>query len=394
MQALLRALAERSSNARRNAARARSPAALAYARKHGLHALVIARGDDVVAQEFGEGFEAATSARALQRNQEFLGCRCAVRVRRRIDRARRAGRPRRSPLGATIRGSGASRCECCSRSRRASVSAAWARAFRPTNGRSRWRCATSPERASPTAAFRCRSSARFSRANSRRESSRRTSTCASAFSTARGCASRAGASWRTERSRCRPARFSQRAIGWPTGASSPRERSALAPCFEGSAANARYGLGWWLGARGAPSDLVYASGSAGQALYLVPSLDVTIVHFGKSSSYRHETFFKRVFRASNWGGSPPVTGIVAAHEMLRRSLRRALRPRDRACGLLDNRCRTCRAVPHCARSTVPAPARSSTSSTSFKRIAASIISSRAIPARTRASKARTRRGKR
>jgi CubicO group peptidase (beta-lactamase class C family) len=75
-----------------------------------------------------------------------------------------------------------------------------------------------------------------------------------------------------------------------------RERDRLAPCFEGSPVNARYGLGWWLGARNAPKDLVYASGSAGQALYLVPSLDLAVVHFGKSASYRHETFFKRLFR--------------------------------------------------------------------------------------------------
>ncbi|HVN68680.1 MAG TPA: serine hydrolase [Candidatus Binatia bacterium] len=73
------------------------------------------------------------------------------------------------------------------------------------------------------------------------------------------------------------------------------ERASLAPCFEGSPANQRYGLGWWLGARGAPADLFYASGSAGQALYLVPSLDLTIVHFGKSSSYKHEAFLKRCF---------------------------------------------------------------------------------------------------
>lgn len=71
--------------------------------------------------------------------------------------------------------------------------------------------------------------------------------------------------------------------------------AALASCFAGSSANARYGLAWWLGARGAPSDLVYASGSAGQALYLVPSLDVRVVHFGKSSSYRHDAFLKRLF---------------------------------------------------------------------------------------------------
>jgi CubicO group peptidase (beta-lactamase class C family) len=73
------------------------------------------------------------------------------------------------------------------------------------------------------------------------------------------------------------------------------QRAALAACFEGSVPNARYGLGWWLGARGAPPDLVYASGSAGQALYLVPSLDLAVVHFGKSPSYRHEAFLKRLF---------------------------------------------------------------------------------------------------
>ncbi|HET6274584.1 MAG TPA: serine hydrolase domain-containing protein [Candidatus Cybelea sp.] len=71
--------------------------------------------------------------------------------------------------------------------------------------------------------------------------------------------------------------------------------SELGDCFVASAANQRYGLGWWLHVRGVPDDLFYASGSAGQALYLVPSLDLAIVHFGKSSSYRHESFLKRCF---------------------------------------------------------------------------------------------------
>jgi CubicO group peptidase (beta-lactamase class C family) len=73
------------------------------------------------------------------------------------------------------------------------------------------------------------------------------------------------------------------------------QRAALSACFRGSAANDRYGLGWWLAQDRAPGDLVYASGSAGQALYLAPALDIAIVRFGKSSSYRHEAFLRRAF---------------------------------------------------------------------------------------------------
>jgi len=87
-----------------------------------------------------------------------------------------------------------------------------------------------------------------------------------------------------------------------------KNRAALAPCFEGTDVNARYGLGWWLGTRDAPADLVYASGSAGQALYLVPSLDLAVLHFGRSSSYRHETFVKRLFgKVSQRGRSARAT---------------------------------------------------------------------------------------
>ncbi|HEY9085031.1 MAG TPA: serine hydrolase domain-containing protein [Candidatus Tyrphobacter sp.] len=71
--------------------------------------------------------------------------------------------------------------------------------------------------------------------------------------------------------------------------------AVLAACFKGSAANPRYGLAWWLGVKGAPPDLFYASGAGGQALYLVPSQSLAIVHFGKSGSYKHEAFLRRFF---------------------------------------------------------------------------------------------------
>lgn len=74
------------------------------------------------------------------------------------------------------------------------------------------------------------------------------------------------------------------------------ERHAdFAQCFKGSKANARYGLGWWLRVKNAPDDLFYASGAAGQAMYVVPSRNLVIVHFAKSSSYKHDAFLKLVF---------------------------------------------------------------------------------------------------
>jgi CubicO group peptidase (beta-lactamase class C family) len=65
-------------------------------------------------------------------------------------------------------------------------------------------------------------------------------------------------------------------------------------CFVGSAANPRYGLGWWLAPPKLPPDLVYASGSGGQALYVVPSLDLVAVRFGNGGSFNHEAFLKRL----------------------------------------------------------------------------------------------------
>ena len=73
--------------------------------------------------------------------------------------------------------------------------------------------------------------------------------------------------------------------------------TSLAPCFIGSGANPRYGLGWWLRPIDAPADIVHASGSGGQAMYVIPSERTVVVKFGQSSTYKHDAFLKRLCAA-------------------------------------------------------------------------------------------------
>ena len=70
--------------------------------------------------------------------------------------------------------------------------------------------------------------------------------------------------------------------------------ASLAPCFEGSRANPRYGLGWWLAPIAAPAGIVHASGSGGQAMYVIPSERAVVVKFGQSNSWKHDAFLKRL----------------------------------------------------------------------------------------------------
>jgi len=65
-------------------------------------------------------------------------------------------------------------------------------------------------------------------------------------------------------------------------------------CFIGSSANPRYGLAWSLAPGGAPQDLFYASGSGGQALYVLPSKNLVIARFGQGGSFKHEAFLRRL----------------------------------------------------------------------------------------------------
>ncbi|HET7813622.1 MAG TPA: serine hydrolase domain-containing protein [Candidatus Baltobacteraceae bacterium] len=72
-------------------------------------------------------------------------------------------------------------------------------------------------------------------------------------------------------------------------------RDRFAEAFTGSDANPRYGLGWWLAPPKAPADLFYASGSGGQAMYVLPSQELVVVRFGGGGSFNHEAFLRACF---------------------------------------------------------------------------------------------------
>jgi CubicO group peptidase (beta-lactamase class C family) len=71
-------------------------------------------------------------------------------------------------------------------------------------------------------------------------------------------------------------------------------RKKYAPAFVGSPANARYGLCWWLADKKMPPDTFYASGSGGQGLYVIPSLDLVAVRFSDGGSPNHAGTVKKI----------------------------------------------------------------------------------------------------
>lgn len=98
------------------------------------------------------------------------------------------------------------------------------------------------------------------------------------------------ASWRTLKDGTHPlptgAFLTARAwLAYGTHVLAHRERYREA--LTGSAINPRYGLGWWLNGPKLPEDLFYASGSGGQALYVIPSEQLVAVRFSDGGSPNH-----------------------------------------------------------------------------------------------------------
>jgi CubicO group peptidase (beta-lactamase class C family) len=81
------------------------------------------------------------------------------------------------------------------------------------------------------------------------------------------------------------------------------DKKLLLQCYEGSTANASYGLTFWLNAPGlsplgkpqdllvaAPQDTIMAAGANDQRLYVIPSENLVIVRFGRDNSFEDDAF--------------------------------------------------------------------------------------------------------
>ena len=267
--------------------------ALQYARGHGLHALVLARGDDVLAQEFGNGFDAGTPQPLYSGTKSFWG---VTALYARADGLLDLD----EPVAATIE---SWRGDTWKRRVTLRMLLTLTAGF----GFGGLGASVPPYERAIETALRDEPGTRFTYggiplqvfgAVLAQKLGKEITPHDYLRERILNGAGVAVARWRTLRDGSLPL---------PTGASLTSQdwlaygrfvlarRSELAECFKPSAINPRYGLAWWLGARGAPPDLFYASGSAGQGLYVVPSLGVVAVHFAKSSSYRHEAFLKRLF---------------------------------------------------------------------------------------------------
>jgi CubicO group peptidase (beta-lactamase class C family) len=65
-------------------------------------------------------------------------------------------------------------------------------------------------------------------------------------------------------------------------------------CVTATTANPAYGLGLWLVWRDGKLAALYASGAGGQGLYVLPERRIVAVRFGQSTSWNHGAFLKRL----------------------------------------------------------------------------------------------------
>jgi CubicO group peptidase (beta-lactamase class C family) len=71
--------------------------------------------------------------------------------------------------------------------------------------------------------------------------------------------------------------------------------NVLKECFVGSHANPNYGITFWLKEAGnAPNDLVFARGLGSQRLYIIPSLELVIVQFAETEIFDDGRFLGRL----------------------------------------------------------------------------------------------------
>ena len=71
--------------------------------------------------------------------------------------------------------------------------------------------------------------------------------------------------------------------------------NVLKECFVGSHANPNYGITFWLKEAGnAPNDLVFARGRGSQRLYIIPSLELIIVQFAETEIFDDGRFLGRL----------------------------------------------------------------------------------------------------
>lgn len=66
----------------------------------------------------------------------------------------------------------------------------------------------------------------------------------------------------------------------------------IGDALRGSVSNPHYGLGWWLDPLGREDGVVYASGSGGQAMYVLRSERTVVVRLGAGGSFDHKAFLR------------------------------------------------------------------------------------------------------